>query len=71
MKRYTYSAQVTSVYGSQTYYVDAETEEDARAIVEGGNGVFLCEVLEVQDLEPFSLDCIEDIPLEPLESKDQ
>ncbi|NUY33261.1 hypothetical protein F0160_22515 [Paraburkholderia sp. JPY303] len=62
MKRYTFTAQATSVYGSQTYYADAETEEEARAIVESGDGVFVCEELEVQDLDKFELESVDDIP---------
>lgn len=61
-KRYTYTAQVTSVYGSQTYYADAETEEEARKIVESGQGEFLSEELEVQDIDRFLLCDVDDVP---------
>jgi hypothetical protein len=64
LKRYTFTAQATSVYGSQTYHVDAESEEEAEQAVEKGNGVFVCEELEVQDLGPFVLDFVEEIPNE-------
>ena len=62
MKRYTFTAQASSVYGTQTYYVDAETEEEAKDAVERGDGVFVEEQLEVQDLDEFNLDSVEDIP---------
>lgn len=62
MKRYTFTAQATSAYGSQTYYADAENEEEAREIVERGDGVFVDEELEVQDLDRFELCDIKDIP---------
>ncbi|TCK87324.1 hypothetical protein [Paraburkholderia sp. BL9I2N2] len=64
MKRYTFTANASSVYGSQTYYVDAETEEEARIAVENGDGVFVCEELEVQDLDKFELDSVEEVPEE-------
>jgi hypothetical protein len=62
MKRYTFCADATSVSGSQTYYVDAESEDEARAEVEVGGGVFVCEELEVQDLGEFELVDVEDVP---------
>jgi hypothetical protein len=62
VKRYTFNVDATSVSGSQTYYVDAESEQEAREIVEGGGGEFVCEELEVQDLGTFELDHVEDIP---------
>ena len=62
MKRYTFSARAASVYGSQTYFADAESEEEALAIVDRGDGTFVCEELEVQDLDNFELDSVEDIP---------
>ena len=63
-KRYYFSAQATSVYGSQTYYVDAESEEEALQAVEQGEGVFVSEELQVQDLDAFRLDSVEEIPNE-------
>jgi hypothetical protein len=69
MKRYTFTARASSVYGTQTYYVDAETEQEAREAVEGGGGVFVDEQLEVQDLDGFELDSIEDIPDSESEAK--
>jgi hypothetical protein len=62
MKRYTFVADALSVHGSQTYFVDAASEEDARKLVEKGQGEFLYEELEVQDLGPFQLCDVEDIP---------
>ena len=64
MKRYIFVAQATSVYGSQTYYADAETEQEALEIVERGDGVFVDEELEVQDLDKFELCDVEDVPEE-------
>lgn len=63
-KRYTFNADCTSVTGNQTYYVDAESEEEARREFEGGGGVFVCEELAVQDLGVFELCDVEDIPVE-------
>ena len=63
MKRYTFTASIRQARGSQTYYADAETEEEARAQVEGGGGVFVCEEIEVYDLDEFELDFVdEDMP---------
>lgn len=61
-KRYYFTAPVTSVYGSQTYYADAESQEEALAIVEGGDGIFQCEELEVQNLEPFEFSWVDEVP---------
>jgi|GEM_PF-6303500 len=63
-KRFYFSAQATSVYGSQTYYVDAESVEEALEAVKQGDGVFVSEDLEVQDLGNFFLDSVEEIPNE-------
>jgi hypothetical protein len=63
-KRYYFTAQVSSVYGSQTYYADAESQEEAFAIVEGGDGVFQCEELEVQDLDAWEFSWLDDVPKE-------
>jgi hypothetical protein len=62
VKRYYFTAPVTLVYGSQTYYADAESQEEALAIVEGGDGVFDSEQLEVQDMDPFAFDFVEEVP---------
>lgn len=61
-KRYHFTADVTEARGTQAYYVDAETEDEARAIVEAGDGTFEYEELEVQDLGPFELTDVEDLP---------
>ena len=65
MKRYTFNVDATSVHGSQTYFVDAESEDEAREVVESGGGEFVCEELEVQDLEAFTLVEVEDVPTAP------
>jgi hypothetical protein len=63
-KRYYFVASVTSVSGSQTYFADAESEDEARAMVERGDGIFECEEIEVQDLDPFELIGVQDVPNE-------
>jgi hypothetical protein len=62
MKRYTFIAQVQSVSGHQVYHVDAETEDEARAVVERGGGEFDYEELEVQDRGRFELLEVDDVP---------
>lgn len=62
MKRYTFNAQVTATAGSQTYHVDAESEEEARAAVNRGEGMFDFEEIEVQDLGPYELVDVDDVP---------
>lgn len=49
MKHYIVSLEVVSARGSQLYRVQADSEEEARALVDGGNGQFLCEELEVTE----------------------
>lgn len=61
-KRYYFVADVTEVRGSQTFYADAESEEEAKAIIDSGDGVFDSEELEVQDLDRFRLCLVEEIP---------
>ena len=63
-KRYTFNVEATSVMGYQVYFVDAETEEQARTEVEKGGGTFVLEELEVQDLGSFILESVEDVPVE-------
>jgi len=62
VKRYTFVVDATSVVGNQTYYADADSEEEALEAVKRGDGVFVDEELEVQDLGTYQLCDVEDIP---------
>lgn len=57
MKRFLYSASVESVSGYQTFYIDAESREEAdeRAAAHDTDGIYWEEV-EVQDLARLSFD---------------
>lgn len=54
MKRYLYTASAESVYGSQTFYIDAESQKQAneRASRHDTDGIYE-EMLEVQGLGDF------------------
>lgn len=62
MKRYTFTVEATSVYGHQCYYIDADNEAEARERIETGDGVFVYEELEVQDLGKYELQSVEEVP---------
>jgi hypothetical protein len=47
---YTVSRAITRVYGSQTYIIEAESYEEAAALVYNGGGDFDCEEVEVTEL---------------------
>lgn len=51
MPRYLYAASVTCAAGTQTFYIDADTQEeaDARADDKDTDGIY-AEEIEVQDL---------------------
>ena len=49
-KRYFFSTEVTSVQGWQEFYIDADSEEEARELLDQGEGEFSAEELEVYGL---------------------
>ncbi|WP_313707922.1 hypothetical protein [Atlantibacter hermannii] len=55
-KRFLFTATVKHVEGYQTFFVDAETQEEAEAGIENGNGQIYEHELEVTDLDDFILD---------------
>lgn len=50
MKRFLIEAEVKAAEGSQTFYVDAETEEQAMDIYNNGGGNIYAHDVEVVDL---------------------
>lgn len=50
MKRYLYEQIVEEASGNQVFYVDAETKEDADAIISDGGGEIYSEEIEVTNL---------------------
>lgn len=55
MKRYLFTAQVKSASGYQTFFVDAETREEADALINEGGDIYAHEV-DVTDLERLEFD---------------
>ncbi|WP_313471264.1 hypothetical protein [Atlantibacter hermannii] len=55
-KRFLFTATVKHVEGYQTFFVDAETLEEAEAGIENGKGQIYEQELDVTDLDDFILD---------------
>ena len=55
-KRFLFTATVKHVEGYQTFFVDAETQEEAEAGIENGEGQIYEHELDVTDLDDFILD---------------
>ena len=49
MKRFLYTYSVTAASGTQTFYVDAETQEEADELIQAGGEIYSNDV-EVTDL---------------------
>ena len=63
MKRFLYTASVKRADGSQTFYVDAESQEDADRLIEAGGGEMYASEVEVTDLgelEPSGTTTLDD-----------
>lgn len=60
-KKYLVCADIESAQGSQTWTVEAETEEEAIEIMNGGGGEFDCEEVEVTALGPYYIGGEEEI----------
>ncbi len=50
MKRYLMTVDITEAVGTQTFAVEAESAEEARAAVTSGKGEIVSEEVEVQGL---------------------
>lgn len=50
MKRFLFERRITEVAGTQTYYVDAETPEEALQMMRADGGTLYFEEVEVMDL---------------------
>jgi len=55
-QRFLFTATVKHVEGYQTFFVDAETQEEAEAGIENGKGQIYEQELDVTDLDKFILD---------------
>ncbi len=53
MKRYLFTAEIKAAAGSQTFFIDAESREEAEANLEAGGGEIYTHDVEVIDLEVF------------------
>ena len=60
MKRFYFESHVSAA-GTQTHYVDAETAEEAEEKIQKGEGVFVDEFLEVDDIFSTELRDEEDL----------
>lgn len=49
MKRFLIGVDITAAEGTQTFYVDAETEEEALEVFKKKGGEFYCEEICVMD----------------------
>ncbi|AMO47585.1 Hypothetical protein AKI40_1167 [Enterobacter sp. FY-07] len=56
MKRFLFTTEVKRAEGSQTFRVDAETEEEALEILENGGGDIYAHDVEVVDIGEFEFD---------------
>lgn len=50
MKRFLFEYPVLGTHGTQVFYVDAETADDALHLLEGGGGAIYSEEIEVTDI---------------------
>jgi hypothetical protein len=50
VKRFLFDHEVKSVHGTQTFYVDADSLEEARALMASSGGTFYAQEIEVTDL---------------------
>lgn len=61
-QRYLYRAEVTSASGSQMFYVDAESQDEADELIEKGGEIYTneVEVTDLSELEPCGTTTLDD-----------
>ena len=61
-QRYLFIANVTNASGTQTFYVDAESQEEANRLIETGGEMYSneVEVTDLSDFEPAGVTTLDD-----------
>lgn len=57
-QRFLFTAQIERAEGSQTFYVDADTQEEAMAALKNGGGDIYSQEVEVVSLSSFEFEQI-------------